>query len=254
MAIDETWLNARAAELRTSFLFLTRLRYGPVLPVDGAAIAQAAWAFPVAGIVVGVIGGLVYLLAHRAGLLSWPAAALAVAATMAVSGCQHEDGLSGTVDGFGGGTTREQKLEIMRAGRVGVFGVCALVLSIMLRVSALASLPTASVVWALIAAHAASRAMLPLFMAFVPPVRPGGPSFAAGQPPRESAIAAAALGIVVLLLCLGPLFGIVALIVLVIAGAFLSWLSVMQIDGQTGEVLGTVEQVSEIAVLLVALR
>jgi adenosylcobinamide-GDP ribazoletransferase len=32
----------------------------------------------------------------------------------------------------------------------------------------------------------------------------------------------------------------------------LAWLSVRQIDGQTGDVVGALEQVSEIAVLLVA--
>jgi adenosylcobinamide-GDP ribazoletransferase len=34
--------------------------------------------------------------------------------------------------------------------------------------------------------------------------------------------------------------------------AFIAWLSDRQIGGQTGDVLGAVEQVSEIAILLVA--
>ena len=44
-------------------------------------------------------------------------APLAVAATLVVTGCLHEDGLADTVDGFGGGATRERKLEIMRDSR-----------------------------------------------------------------------------------------------------------------------------------------
>jgi len=255
MSIDEAWLKERADDLRASILFLTRLRYGPALPVDGAAIARAAWAFPIAGILVGLIGAVVYLFAHRMGLPPWPAAALSVAATMAISGCLHEDGLADTADGFGGGRTRELKLDIMRDSRIGAYGVCALVLSILLRVSALASLAdTSLVVTALIASHGAARATLPVFMYFVPPARHEGLSASAGQPPRDSVIAAAVLGIVIVALCLGPVLAIAALILTVAVIALLAWLSLAQIDGQTGDVLGAVEQVSEIAILLVALR
>jgi len=255
MTINEAWLKERADELRASILFLTRLRYGPAMPLDGAAVARAAWAFPIAGILVGLIGAVVYLFAHRLGLPPWPSAALSVAATMAVTGCLHEDGLADTADGFGGGRTRELKLEIMRDSRIGAYGVGALVLTTLLRVSALASLADASlVVAALIAAHGAARATLPVFMYFVPPARQEGLSASAGQPPRDGVIAAAVLGIVIVALCLGPALAIAALILLVAVIALLAWLSLAQIDGQTGDVLGAVEQISEIAILLVALR
>ncbi len=255
MTVDEVWFRERADDLTASILFLTRLRFGPAKPVAGAEIGRAAWAFPIAGVVVGLIGALVYALAHRAGLPAWPAAALSVAATMAVSGCLHEDGLADTVDGFGGGDTRERKLAIMRDSRIGVYGVCALSLSVLLRVGALASLGAPALVApALIAAHGAARGGMPLVMYFVPPARGDGLSAGAGQPPRESAAAAAVLSVLVLALCLGVWLGIAALVLLVIAAVFLAWLSVAQIDGQTGDVLGAVEQVSEIIILLVALR
>ncbi len=255
MTINEAWLKERADELRASILFLTRLRYGPAPPVGGAAIARAAWAFPITGIFVGLIGAVVYLFAHRLGLPPWPSAALSVGATMATTGCLHEDGLADTADGFGGGRTRELKLEIMRDSRIGAYGVCALVLSIVLRVSALASLADSSLVLAaLLAAHGAARATLPVFMYFVPPARQEGLSASAGQPSRDSIIAAAVLGIVIVALCLGPVLAIAALILLVAVIALLAWLSLAQIDGQTGDVLGAVEQMSEIAILLVALR
>jgi adenosylcobinamide-GDP ribazoletransferase len=255
MTLDEAWLKQRANDLRASILFLTRLRYGPALPVEGTAIAQGAWAFPIAGLLVGLIGAAVYLLVHRMGLPSWPAAALSVAATMAATGCLHEDGLADTTDGFGGGQTRELKLDIMRDSRIGAFGVCALVLSILLRVSALASLAdTGLVVPALIASHSAARSALPVFMYFVPPARREGLSASAGQPPREGVIAAAVLGVLIVTLCLGPVLAIAALILLVAIIALLAWLSLAQIDGQTGDVVGALEQICEIAILLVALR
>jgi adenosylcobinamide-GDP ribazoletransferase len=255
MTIDEAWLKERSGDLKVSILFLTRLRYGATLPVDGAAIARAAWAFPIAGVLVGLVGGLIYLLAHRLGLSPWPAAALSIAATMAITGCLHEDGLADTADGFGGGRTRNLKLEIMRDSRIGAYGVCALAITVLLRASALASLTdTSIVIAALIAAHGAARATLPVFMYFVPPARHEGLSASAGQPSRDSVIAATALGILLVALCLGPVLAIAALILIVTVIALVAWLSLAQIDGQTGDVLGALEQMSEIAILLVALR
>jgi adenosylcobinamide-GDP ribazoletransferase len=254
MTIPDGWLDDGASDLKASILFLTRLPLARATPAGGAEIARACWAFPIAGILVGLIGGVVYALAHKLGVPPWPAAALSIVATLLATGCLHEDGLADTVDGFGGGATRERKLEIMRDSRIGTYGVCALILSILLRAGALASLAQPSlVVMALIAAHGAARATLPVFMSLVPPARSDGLSFAAGRPAQERVIAAGVLGVLILLICLGPALGIAALIALLIIIALMTWLSFAQIDGQTGDVLGAVEQVSEIAILLIAL-
>ena len=123
---------------------------------------------------------------------------------MALTGCLHEDGLADTADGFGGGATRERKLDIMRDSRIGAYGVCALVVSILIRAGVLASLAEPGwVAWALIAAHGAGRATLPVLMFLVPPARADGLSVTAGQPPREQAIAGAVLGVLILFVCLG---------------------------------------------------
>jgi adenosylcobinamide-GDP ribazoletransferase len=252
--ISASWLEERAEELKASVLFSTRLPLTRATPVAGGVLARAGWAFPLAGILVGLIAAIVYALAHRAGLPPWPAAALATAATLLATGALHEDGLADTADGFGGGTTREQKLDIMRDAHIGAFGVCALVLSLLLRVSALASFPnTHLVMWALIAAHGGARATMIGFMYLLLPARNDGLSFDAGQPPADSAAAAAVLGLLILVICLGLGRGILAAIALLVIVGLMAWLSSRQIDGQTGDVLGAVEQVGEIAILLIAL-
>ena len=252
MNISPAWFAERADELRASIGFCTRL---PLLgATPSVAIANAAWAFPISGIVVGLIGAVVYVLAHRAGLPAWPAAALSIAATLFATGCLHEDGLADTADGFGGGKTREQKLDIMRDSRIGAYGVCALALSLLIRVSALASFfDTRSVVWALIASHVAARAVMPALMYLLKPARSDGLSFGAGQPPGLGVVAALAIGFVALLFCLHPGRGFIALICLAVVVALMAGLSSKQIGGQTGDVVGALEQVSEIVVLLVAL-
>ncbi len=251
---SSSWLEERAEEIKACMVFCTRLPLSRGTPIAGTAIAKAAWAFPIAGLAVGVIGAVVYALAHRVGLPAWPAAALTVAATLVATGCLHEHGLAATADGFGGGKTREQKLDIMREGRIGVYGVCALAISLLIRVGGLASFPDArSVVWALVASHAAARATMPALMLLLPPARSDGPSHDAGRPPGEAVGAAALLAFLVLAVCLHPVHGFLALIFLVVVVALMAWLSSSQIEGQTGDVLGALEQTSEIMILLVAL-
>src|SRR6266849_5449991 len=161
------WLRRLVSDLAISLAFCTRLPVWHPAPFGGPDIARASWAMPLAGVLVGAIGALAYGLAHALGLPVLAAAALALAATLAATGCLHEDGLADTTDGLGGGATRERKLEIMRDSRIGTYGACALVLSLMLRWSALASIADPpAVALALVAAHAAARASLPAFMRF----------------------------------------------------------------------------------------
>ncbi len=253
--LQENWLKERLGELKASIAFSTRLPLWRGTAVAGGALGRAAWAFPIAGIVVGLIAAAVYALAHRGGIPAWPAAALSVAATLLVSGCLHEDGLADTADGFGGGATREQKLDIMRDSRIGTYGVCALIMALILRVGVLASFFSGgAAAWALIASHAGARATMMAFMFLVPPARRDGLSSEAGQPPIESACVALVLGFIFAAICLGPARAIIALILLAIVVAVMTWLSRRQIGGQTGDVLGAVEQIAEIVILLVALR
>jgi adenosylcobinamide-GDP ribazoletransferase len=248
------FLADRGHEIRSAIVFATRLPLGGA-PIGGAELARALWALPLAGLIIGIIAAAVYALAHRLGLTPWPAAALALAATLAVTGCLHEDGLADTIDGFGGGDTRERKLAIMRDSRIGVYGVCALAVSILIRAGALASLADPGwVAWALIAAHGAARATLPVFMHFIGPARADGLAHDAGQPSREQAIAAAVLGILILIVSLGFEAALIGAILLAIVVALMARLSAAQIGGQTGDVLGALEQASEIVILLVAVQ
>ncbi len=246
------WLHGIAADLRIGFLFSTGFPLSHPAEIGGSDIARASWTLPVIGMLIGLIGALVYWLADEVHLPPLVGAGLALAATLAATGCLHEDGLADTFDGLGG-SSRERKLEIMRDSRIGAYGACALALSLILRVGALASLAgPAPVALALIASHAAARAMLPAFMRLVPPARPDGLAAAAGRPPRASAVTAALLGLIFLILGLGMNKGIAALLLLLVVFSLMRWLCLKQIGGQTGDVAGALEQIGEIVVLLTA--
>jgi adenosylcobinamide-GDP ribazoletransferase len=247
------WPGGLATDLKVGILFCTRLPLPHAAPIESHDIARAGWAFPLVGALVGGIGALAYGLAVEIGLTPLLAAALALAATLAATGCLHEDGLADTADGFGGGRDRERKLDIMRDSRLGTYGACALVMSLVLRLAAVAAIAhPASVALALIAAHATARASLPAFMRFVSSARPDGLSAHAGRPSPQCVAVALLIGIAVLGAALGIAAAAVATVLAVAVWIFMAWLSMRQIGGQTGDVLGALEQTNEIVILLTA--
>ncbi|WGD49553.1 adenosylcobinamide-GDP ribazoletransferase [Bradyrhizobium sp. CB1650] len=253
MMLRTELLHDIVIDLRVAASFVTILPVAPSKPAGNGAMARASWALPVAGLLVALAGAAAYAIASRVGLPSTAAALLALAATVLITGALHEDGLADTVDGLGGGRTRERKLEIMRDSRIGTYGVCVLILSFGLRWSALAAIANPWLVaLALSSAHVASRAGLPAFMSLVPSARPDGLSASAGQPPGASVAVAFGLGTLALVIALGPGKALIGLIVLSLAGLILARLATRQIGGQTGDILGTFEQIGEIAILLLA--
>jgi adenosylcobinamide-GDP ribazoletransferase len=239
------------ADLGICIGFYTRLPV-PSPALAAGEFARASWASPLAGALVGLSGAAAYAGAHTLGLPPAAAAAMALAATLLLTGCLHEDGLADMADGFGGGRTPERKLEIMRDSRLGTYAVCALLLSLLLRWSALMALAEPqSVAAALVAAHAAARSLIPAFMRWLPPARTEGLSAAAGLPPPAAVAIAALLGMASLLL-LGISAAMSAAVLLAGWGALLGRSARRQIGGQTGDVLGGLEQGGEIVVLLAA--
>ncbi len=243
--------RALRAELLACLVFYTRL---PLNAGDdaGRSFAEAQWAAPLAGLAVALCGALAFWLAAVLALPRLLGGLIAVGATMLATGALHEDGLSDTFDGFGGGRTREQKLEIMRDSRVGSYGAAALVFSVLLRAGALAAIAApALVAIALIAAHMSARALMPVFMRLLAPARRDGLSAGVGAIPQRTAAAALVLGAAALL-PLGLAAAVSAALVLLVWTFVLRRLAERQIGGQTGDVLGTLEQGAEILVLLAA--
>jgi adenosylcobinamide-GDP ribazoletransferase len=227
---------------------LTRIPIGVGAPEPGA-VAAGAWAFPLVGAGVGGIAAFVFFLVEFFGIGAGPAALLAVLTGIAVTGALHEDGLADTADGFGGGHDQAQKLAIMRDSRQGTYGIVALAASIGLRAAAIAAAPDPiSAGLGLIAAHAASRGLLPIPMRLLAPAREDGLGAAAGRPSISVAVVAAAIA----LAALGQSRGLVALVTAGAAVAVTALLAQRQIGGYTGDVLGAFQQIGEIVMLLVA--
>lgn len=248
---------------------MAALRFYSRLPMprrDAAAygapdLDRLAYAIPLAGLVIGAIGGGVLLLANALHFSPLLSAALAVAALVLITGAVHEDGLADTADGLGGGRDKAQRLAIMRDSRVGSFGATALVLALLLRVAALEALlrtanplRTALVV---AAAAAASRAAGILLLRALPPARTDGASAAFGQPSPSATVACGLMAALIVAVVLVPTFGVGAafagLIAPLLALGAVALLAVRLIGGQTGDVAGATQQVAEIVFLLAVL-
>ena len=242
-----------AAGFFTAVAFFTRI---PVAtsPADEWSLAEASWAFPLVGAGIGAVAALVFLVAQLARLGDWPSALLAVLSGLLLTGALHEDGLADTADGIFGGNDRDHQLAIMRDSRHGTFAVLALVLSVGLRAAALAQI--GSVVFAglaLIAAHAISRALLPVAMWRLPLARTQGLGAEAGRPRPPMVLAGVLIALAIGATALGPLHGLVAMAAATVAVGAAGALAQRRIGGYTGDVLGAFQQITEVTILLAAL-
>lgn len=224
---------------------------------DAAQFPQALRLAPLAGALLGLASAIPFALA-----LSWNepplvAALLALAAAALLTGCLHEDGLADVADGFGGGFTREKKLEIMRDSRIGAFGASALILSFGLRASALAALAATPVraVAVFVAAGAVSRLGCLAPVLLLRPARYDGVGHGAAGLSLEEAKPALALALAFSLLPWFAGFSFAVAFTAPFVAGLAVWgfceLARAQIGGQTGDVAGAAQQISEIAVLLV---
>jgi adenosylcobinamide-GDP ribazoletransferase len=247
-------------DLLASLRFFSRLPLPPapsgqnlLAPPDLSRLALMA---PIAGALIGAVGAVALWIAHALGLPPLVCAGLATGVLTLATGALHEDGLADVADGFGGGATRERKLEIMRDSRIGAYGAIALTLSLILRIGAVSALlehglgPAAA---GLAMAGSASRAFCLLPLAFLPPARADGLGASAGRLEASGALASGAIALIAAvalgLFVLGLGSALLACCLALAAALAMSAIARRQIGGQTGDVAGAAQQLAEIACL-----
>lgn len=245
------WLRGETEYFLGAIRFFTRLPVPTWVGHSAEALNQSARYFPAVGLLVGVIGALVFWLA----LSLWPqsvAVLLSMAATIYATGAFHEDGLSDAADGLGGGWDKLRILEIMKDSRVGSYGVVALWLGLSGKFVLLSALDAALVPWALIAGHAVSRYCSTLLLATMDYVRE---DLLAKAKPLATRLSPAALLVATLFAAaaLPALPGRAVLVASVFALLASAWLAAKfqrWLGGYTGDCLGATQQVAEIAFYL----
>jgi adenosylcobinamide-GDP ribazoletransferase len=236
----------RLADLPTAIALLTRL------PVKAGfeRPALSVWAYPFAGLVLGLCAAVVASLAFWIGLSTPLVAGLWIATTVILSGAMHEDGLADCADGFWGGWEKDRRLEIMKDSQIGTYGVLALLFSVVLRWLAItAILQQGPWIGALITGEILSRAFLPALMHILPHARETGLSHAQGRPPLNAALCAVALATILGLILTG--WQVIPLLIIGgLAAAVVGLIAQRKIAGQTGDVLGASQQIALLAILI----
>lgn len=117
--------------LLAAFIFFTRLPFWRIATVPSECFKHVVSYWPVVGwLTGGVLAGMLWLLAQILPIqMAWIGAILV---RLLVTGCLHEDGLADFCDGFGGGTTRERTLAIMKDSHIGTYGVVGLIIYFLL--------------------------------------------------------------------------------------------------------------------------
>jgi adenosylcobinamide-GDP ribazoletransferase len=233
--------------LKTALVFFTRVPL--MLPdYDEADLARSTRYFPLVGLLVGAFGALVFWLGDFLLPLEL-AVLLSMVATLLLTGAFHEDGLSDAVDGLGGGWEKEQVLTIMTDSRVGSYGAIAIVLALLIKFQALSHLSAAMIPLALVAGHALSRFCAALVIATQSYVKPEGKAkpLATQITPGELLVAAV-FGLLPLVLLDIRLLSSLVPVTLV-----WFWFSAKirsRIGGYTGDCLGAMQQLTEVAFYL----
>ncbi len=232
--------------------FMTTVPMPRLMRDPGAeALGRSAVWFPVIGLALG--GGLAAaLLGLRQVFDPLLAAALVVALWAALTGGLHLDGLADCCDGLLGSHTAERRLQIMTDSRIGAFAGVGLTLFLILKVLAVAALPAQPIVALALAASLARWVVVPgAKIAAAPDSTDLGAHFARGI--RLHTLALAAL-LPLVWLGLG-VTGDLRVLVGVLAGHLVAFglmaFARHRLGQVTGDVLGMIIELCELAVLLV---
>lgn len=261
----DIWKEA-VGGLSTSLAFLTRLPLPSFLfrdpqsadpdAVDAQTVDRAVWAFPVVGLLIGVVQVLAVMALVVLGAHPWVVSVLVLAGSLMLTGALHEDGLADVADALGG-RAREQKLSIMKDSRLGAFGVLAMVLALLLKAVLLAELAGAfnlcHAVVILIGAAVWSRGLMVVLWGVLPAASQTG--LGSTGPTARRVWIALGLSVLILLALMpygaGLVFWCALWSIVVLAGftIFAGW----QFGGATGDVCGAAQMLGELTFFAVAL-
>ena len=230
--------------------FLTAVMFFTRIPInfstfDNADLNKATRYFPLVGIIVGFVGALVFWLSNKLLPLE-VSLLLSMSSTIILTGAFHEDGLADSIDGLGGGWSREQVLTIMVDSRIGSYGAIGLVMVLLTKYQVLSYQLAALIPVTLVAGHALSRLCAVLVMATQNYVKVAGKSKS-----LDSRISITELMIAtffgLLPIAFLELRFLVALVPVAIIWIWSSAKIKARIGGYTGDCLGAMQQITEIA-------
>ena len=218
---------------------------------SGEQLNRASGYFPFIGYLValwcyGVYALSAQVLPHDLSVL------ISMVAGILFTGAFHEDGFADLCDGFGGGYTQADILRIMKDSRLGTYGVCGLLIILLLKWRALSDLPASMLLASLIIAHSLSRAWAISLVMVLPYVQEDALSkakpIAKSWHAQDMALAWIFAGLPLYFL---PLWVSTGLLILGACVFLTTWRWYQhRLQGYTGDALGASQQVHEVLIYL----
>jgi adenosylcobinamide-GDP ribazoletransferase len=241
--------------------FFTRVPVNLPDVVKPEMLHKASRYFALIGVFIGGVSALILIL-----LASFLPISLAILISMACSllltGAFHEDGWADVWDGFGGGWTVEQKLNIMKDSRLGTYGAASLFFILMIKYQSLVLLstynesPVFAVSLALVLAHTLSRAVstsLIFSMSYVSEDAQSKVKHLAQHLSPNGLFILLITAALVMFTLLPALHCLVMFLCLWVIRIILIFWFNRQLGGFTGDCLGAAQQILEVAVYIILL-
>ncbi len=238
-------------------LFFTALMFYSQIPVPASTgfsednLNKSTRYFPLVGIIVGMAGGLVFTAFH-AFLPLHVSVLSALIIMILLTGAFHEDAFADFCDGFGGGYSPNQILNIMKDSRIGVYGALGLAAAIPAKLLLLISIEPGHIPLVMIAAHSFSR-VSPVILIYTSQYVQADTHSKAKPIGKRSSIStlwtAVIIGVIPLAvlpwMCIVFIFAVSALTFTM----FRKYVH-KRLGGYTGDVLGALQQLSEMGFYL----
>ena len=231
----------------TALMFYTRIPVPKGTGYSDENLNKSTRYFPLIGIIIGSIGALVLYGFHFI-LPNVLAILFSMATTIYITGAFHEDGFADFCDGFGGGYTKDKVLSIMKDSRIGTYGSVGLIMILAVKFFALTNVEISSVPIVLICAHAFSR-IFPVVMIYTSSYSRLDATSKTKPIGKKGSIGSLIIALICSLVFLYFFhwFAIIVIIFIctIIFIIFRNYV-LRRIDGYTGDVLGALQQISEI--------
>ncbi|MDP1853926.1 MAG: adenosylcobinamide-GDP ribazoletransferase [Candidatus Omnitrophota bacterium] len=237
--------------------FLAALQFLTIIPINTKGIREkdivnSCIFFPLAGLFIGLILFIVYKpLASFLYVSPLLSSAIVVIFLAVITGGLHLDGLADTFDALSANRDKAGKLEVMRDSRIGTMGVLSLTSVIALKILLLSEIDTFNKFSALLSMCILSRWAQVFCMRRFIYARHSGKAkvFFSGMTKRIFLLAGfiALLAVVMLL----RLNGIYLFVFVTIFAFLLGKLFSSRFGGLTGDIIGAINEISEVLVLFI---
>lgn len=232
--------------------FLTRIPTPNLNEISEREVGLSQYYYPLIGLIIGLI---LFVSSQLISLSSSGLeAALLLALWVLITGALHIDGLADCADAWVGGYgDKDKTLAIMKDPQSGPIAVTLVVCTLLLKFTALEAIITNEAWIVLLLAPVISRSLLPLLFHTTPYVRSNGLGSALTQHKSHILhffIQSLSIGFAFYLMGMNALLIIFAALIVFM---LIRQISMNRINGITGDVAGSLVELSEVVVLVVFL-